>query len=304
MALVYLIILNWKRKEDTVNCLKSVDKLDYPAKDLRILVVDNASQDGSVEAISGFKSKFKIDIIENKQNLGFAGGNNIGIRKALIDGAKYVMLLNNDTEVDKSLVVSLVKEAEKKPDGGAFSPLIYFYKGFEFHKELYSKRDLGKVIWSAGGVIDWPNVFGVNRGVDDVDRGQYNKTEEIEFATGACVLYRSKTLRQTRGFDDRYFMYFEDLDLSVRIKKRGWKIYFVPEAKLWHKVSQSSGIGGNLNDYFITRNRLLFGMKHASYKTRIALIRQSINQLVNGRMWQRTGIFDYLIQNLWKGSWR
>lgn len=298
---VFIIILNWNRKKDTLECLKSIKKLSTANLSLEVVVVDNASSDGSAEAFRGLKG---ITLIENKKNLGFAEGNNVGMKYALKHGADYIMILNNDTEVDKDLVINLVKTANKKIDGGAFSPLIYFSKGYEFHKDRYKKEDLGKVVWAAGGGIDWNNVFGVNRGVDDVDRGQYKKVEEIEFATGACVLYRAKALRKTGLFDERYFMYYEDVELSVRLKRKRWKIYFVPSAVVWHKVAQSSGIGSGLNDYFISRNRLLFGMKYASLKTRFALIREAFMYFVRGRIWQRTGAVDYMTQNLYKGSWK
>jgi len=301
---VYLIILNWNGKKDTISCLKSVQKLKTDNFELKIVVVDNGSSDSSVDEISQFKSKYEIKIIENKKNLGFAGGNNVGIRYALKNKADYILVVNNDTTLDEDLIVYLIKAAEKYKDGGAFSPKIYFSKGFEYHKDRYKSNELGRVIWAAGGLIDWKNVYGINRGVDEVDVGQYDKTEEIDFCSGACVLYRAKALLKVGIYDERYFAYYEDAELSTRMIRRKWKNYYVPKANLWHKVSQSSGIGSSLNDYFITRNRLLFGMKYAPYRSRFALIREAFKLLFKGRIWQRTGVIDYISGNFYLGSWR
>ena len=312
MRKVFAIILNWNRKKDTIECLKSVQNLATNNFQLEIVVVDNGSSDGSIEAVEkykqslrqGLKSKFKFNIIENKKNLGFAEGNNVGMKYALKQGTDYILVLNNDTELHKNLLTELMKAAEKKKDGGAFSPKIYFAKGYEYHKDRYKKSELGRVIWAAGGEVDWENVYGENRGVDEVDSGQYNKLAKVDFSSGACVLYRAKALRRVGLFDERYFAYYEDTELSVRMARRGWKNYYVPSAVLWHKVSQSSSIGSNLNDYFITRNRLLFGMKYARYRTKVALFREAVRFFVKGRIWQRTGVLDYMTGNLYKGSWK
>lgn len=301
---VFIIILNWNRAQDTIDCLKSVSGLRTEGWELSVLVVDNASIDDSVKKIKNAKINIEFEVIENKRNLGFAGGNNVGIKYALKNGADYILLLNNDTYLDENLLVCLIKAVGKHKDGGAFSPKIYFAKGYEFHKNRYRKSELGKVIWAAGGNIDWDNVYGKNRGVDEVDRGQYDKLQKVDFATGACVLYRPEALRKAGVFDPRYFMYLEDVELGVRMARRGWGTYYVPEAILWHKVAQSSGVGSRLNDYFITRNRMVFGMKYASLRAKFALLREALRFLVSGRTWQRNGIIDYFIENLYEGSWK
>lgn len=304
MKSVYLVVLNWNRKEDTLECLKSVSQLLLNNFKLYVVIVDNASTDGSLEYFKNRASKNSMKIIVNDSNLGFAAGNNVGINFALVHGADYVLLLNNDTRLDKQMLSELVAAAERHPDGGAFSPKIYFEKGFEFHKNRYKKNDLGRVIWAAGGDIDWANVFGKNIGVDEVDTGQFSKIKKVEFATGACVLYRASALRKTGVFDERYFLYYEDVDLSLRLKLSGYKVYFVPGAVLWHKVSQSSNIGGELNDYFISRNRLLFGFKYASLRTKFALLREAFKLRSSGRPWQKKGVGDFFLANFRKGSWK
>src|SRR3989344_2005416 len=303
MKKIAIIILNWNRKDETIECIKSLSHINYSNLQCEIVVVDNASTDGSIKELGKLKLKFKIKIIINKSNLGFAAGNNVGIRYALKNNFDAILILNNDTFVDKNLLVELVNIADKSNNWGMISPKIYFAKGFEFHKNKYSKKDLGKVIWSAGGEIDWNNVFGKNRGVDEVDEGQYDSDEEIEFATGACVFINSEALSKCGQFDERYFMYFEDVDLSVRFKESGFKIYYAPKAVLWHKVAQSSGIGGGLNDYFITRNRMLFATLYAPFRTRFAILREATKLLVVGRKWQKRGVIDFFTGKFGNGSW-
>ncbi|OGM05223.1 hypothetical protein A2715_04690 [Candidatus Woesebacteria bacterium RIFCSPHIGHO2_01_FULL_39_32] len=301
MVKVFVVILNWNRPDDTVECLESINRLSVVGYQLSVVVVDNASSDDSIEKIQNDKLKFKI--IENKENLGFAGGNNVGIKYAIKNGADYVMVLNNDTIVHPDLVLRIIEATKKHSNFGVASPKIYFEREFEFHKERYKKDDLGKVIWYAGGQIDWDNVYGKTRGVDEVDKGRYDEVEETDFATGTCMFLSRKALEKVGLFDEKYFMYYEDTDLSLRIKKAGFKVLYIPKAVVWHKVAQSSGIGSKLNDYFTTRNRLLFGMRYARLRTRFALYKESLRLLVTAREWQKRGILDFYFGRFGKGSW-
>ena len=205
--------------------------------------------------------------------------------------------------VDKNTLNGLLDAAKDDPDAAIISPKIYFAKGFEFHKNRYKKNELGKVIWYAGGIIDWNDIYGNNNGVDEVDNGQFNKTTDTDFATGACMLLNCVAIRKVGMFDEKYFMYFEDVDLSQRMKKHGWKVLFTSQAKLWHKVAQSSGVGSELNDYFITRNRLLFAFRYASIRTKFAIFRESLRLFIKGRKWQKKGVEDFYFSNFGKGSW-
>jgi hypothetical protein len=272
---------------------------------LSVVVVDNNSTDSSDKELGHFSiPNMSYKFLRNKKNLGYAGGNNVGISYALQNGADFVLVLNNDTEVDKNLLLELLSGARRNPQAGILSPKIYFSKGFEFHKDRYSKNELGSVLWYAGGTIDWANVYGNNRGVDEVDQGQYDIEEEIDFATGTCMLIRAKALRDADLFDERYYLYLEDTEFSVRIKKYGWTCIYVPKAYLWHKVSQSSAIGNTLNDYFITRNRLLFGLDYAPKRSAFALIRESMRFMINGREWQKRGVVDFYNRRFGRGTWK
>lgn len=301
---VSIVILNWNRPGDTIECFKSVKRLRTTGYDLDVIIVDNDSIDDSVKKIKkAIQHIANCKLLVNDLNLGFAAGNNVGISNALDSGADFVMVLNNDTEVHKDLIIELIKVAKKYPKAGALSPKIYFAKGYEFHKKRYKETDLGKVIWYAGGDIDWNNVYGSNHGVDEVDKGQYDKVRETDFVTGACMFLRSRAIEKVGLFDEKHFMYLEDTDLSQRLKKAGWEVLFAPKAKLWHKVARSSAIGSDLNDYFITRNRLLFGLRYAGFRTKLALVKESIKFLFTGRKWQRIGARDFYLGHFGRGSW-
>jgi len=305
---ISVVIANWNRKNDTLETLHSLRESSLDRILLEVVVVDNGSTDGSSDAVEKFsqtatKDGFSIVQVLNKENLGFCKGNNVGIKRALDGGADYLVLLNNDTVVEKNIFNNFMEVYLRNRNLGAISPKIYFAPGFEFHKERYKKSDLGKVIWAAGGDIDWNNVYATNHGVDEVDTGQFDKAREIDFGTGACIFIPRNVIEKVGMLDENLFAYFEDADLCIRIKKAGWKIIYSPKPFLWHKVSQTSGIGSDLNDYFITRNRVLFGLKYAPWRAKFALIRESIRLLSSGRKWQKIGIRDFYLMRFGKGSW-
>lgn len=304
---VAIIVLNWNRFEDTKECLLSLAKIEKSNFEFEVFVVDNGSYPEEVYMLEDLINSLdprnlKVCLVKNKKNLGFAGGNNVGMKIAIKKLADYVLILNNDTYVKKDFLKNLIDVAVSDSKIGALTPKIYFAKGYEYHKVRYKKADLGRVIWSAGGDIDWSNVYASNHGVDEVDKGQFDQLQETDFATGACVLYKKEALLSSGFFDERFFLYLEDTDLSLRIKKNGFKILYVPNAVIWHKVAQSSYIGSNLNDYYITRNRLLFGFRYAPIRSKFALFRESMKFLIFGRKWQKKGVIDFYIGNLGKGS--
>ena len=310
MIKISCVIVNWNRSKDTLECLESLSKVELGDIRLKIVVVDNKSRDDSAKRIKAYLKKITFAknqingvLLRAKNNLGFAAGNNFGLTKAL-PGSDFIWFLNNDTVVDRFVLKEFAAAARKHSTAGIFTPKIYFAPGYEFHKKKYRTSEIGKVIWAAGGEIDWNNVFGKGRGVDQVDKGQFNHEEEVGFATGASLFVRSKLLKEFGSFDERYYMYFEDVDLCERYKRKGWKILYVPSARIWHKVAQSSSVGGELNDYFISRNRLLFGMGYASWRTKFALYKQSVIMLARGRVWQKKGVMDFYMANFGVGSWR
>jgi len=306
MKKISLIILNWNGWKMTLDCLASLMKIKIDNFILEIVIVDNGSSDESVETIKRYKiqnTKYDIHLIENRQNLGFAEGNNVAIRYALENGADYICLLNNDTRVDPRFLTELVKTAQSDEKIGLVGGKIYFEKGYEFHKERYKDEEKGKVIWYAGGLIDWNNVYTTHRGVDEVDGGQYDSLGETDHINGCLVLAKKEVFGKIGFFDKKYYLYFEDADLSVRAKKAGFKLFYCPASKIWHLNSGSSASGSGLHDYFTTRNRMLFGMKYAPFRSKLALVKESLRLIKTGRQWQKAGVKDFYLARFGKGSW-
>lgn len=301
---ISLIILAYNGIDLTLDVLDCISKLDIEGLDIETVVVDNASKDDTVKRLIGYSlPNMEFRLIKNSKNLGFAEGNNVGMKDALKRGADYVVLLNNDIIFPSNLVSELVSSARKDLKIGIVSPKMYFAKGFEFHKDRYSKNELGKVIWYAGGVIDRNNVYSEHRGVDEVDKGRYNVEEETDYGNGAAILINAKLINEIGYLDKNLFLYWEDADFSQRAKNKGWKVIYTPNTHIWHKVSVAAGgPGGETNDYFLIRNRLVFGFRYSSFRTKLALIRDSIRLLFIGRIWQKKGVVDFYLGRLGKGS--
>lgn len=300
MKKIAIVTVNYNTEEDTKNLLTSLKKINTSNFTFFTIIIDNGSENVlKIEESEGVKN------IRLEENLGFTGGYNLGMRMALEEGATYVMIVNNDTILDPDMLQNMITVLENDTSIGVTVPKIYFAKGHEFHIDRYKKEDLGKVFWYAGGHIDWSHAMSVHRGVDEVDNGQYDRPEEITFATGCCMLFRREVLEKVGLFDDRYFLYFEDADLSERVRRAGYKIYYVPNAILYHVNASSSGGAGKgnlLQDYFITRNQMLFGMKYAPMRTKAALVRQSMKILSSGRPKQKQAIRDYYLGKFGRGT--
>jgi len=175
MKSIFLLVLNFNGNKNTLECIESLKKINISDFKPTILVIDNNSSE-KLNLQNESIGKIEIKIIRNEKNLGFSGGHNVGIKYALENAADYLLILNNDTFVDPNFLTELLKGVEKDKDVGISVPKIFFAPGFEYHKNRYSKEEKGKILWYAGGEMDWGNIVGHNRGVDEVDKGQYSKT--------------------------------------------------------------------------------------------------------------------------------
>ena len=302
MKKIAIVTVNFNTAKDTIDLIKSIQNIKREDFLVETIVVDNGSKDKLVLPKDVSK---EVSLIRSEINYGFSGGYNIGIKEALKRNADYVLVVNNDTIIDPLMIKNLLKVLDSDERIGVVTPKIYFAKGHEFHKDRYSKEELGKVFWYAGGYTDWANVTSIHRGVDEVDKGQYDKIEKTDFASGCCMFFKKEVFEKVGMFDDKFFLYFEDADLNERIKKKGFDIYFVPTAILVHVNAASSGGAGNpLQDYYITRNRMLFGLRYAPLRSKIALIRESLRILRKGREWQKKGIADFYKGKFGKGSYK
>ena len=300
MTKLTTVILEFQNPRMTLQAIDSLLSASLP-KGLKqkIIVVDNSPlPDGTLKkALKNYKN---VTLVTTLQNTGFAVGNNLGIKQGLKWGAKYFLLINNDVIVDKKFLLPLFKAVSK--GAGLAVPKIYFAKGYEYHRDRYLPSERGKVIWYAGGKFDWNEVFGRHIGVDEVDTGQHDEAKTVDFANFCCVLIKREVFKKIGLLNRDYFLYWEDADFSHRAELAGFKQVFVPESKIWHKSSGSSGSGSKLHDYYITRNRLVFGFKYAGLRAKLALMRQSFQQLVSGREGEKKGVTDFYLHRLGKGS--
>ena len=294
------VILEYQNPRLTLETLDSLTKAKL-SKGITndIVIVDNSPLPDGILA-KKLKGVAGVKLITTLQNAGFASGNNLAIKPRLKKGYDYFLLLNNDVTVDKNFLVNLLKSAKAGAD--VIVPKIYFAKGYEFHQSRYSSDEKGKVFWFAGGSIDWDNVYAKHTGVDEVDRGQYDQAHPVELANFCCVLIKTKVFKAIGLLDSKYFLYWEDADFSTRARRAGFKLTYQPQAKIWHKSSGSSGSGSLLHDYYLTRNRMVFGFKYASARAKLALIRESLVKLLSGRPGEKKGIADFYLQHLGKGK--
>ena len=238
-------MLNWDDAPNSVACLQSMQALDYP--NFKIVVVDNGSKDGSDRIIS---QQFpNVHLICNQSNLGFSGGMNVGIEFAMQQGADYLLLVNNDTQLDPPMLRELVQAAEAHPKAGLLAPKIYYYHD----------RSL---IWAAGARwVNFPpraKIVGFRKR----DHPRYDKLGPVEFATGCVLMIRRQVVETVGGLDPIFYpIYHEDYDYSARVRKAGWEIWYVPTAKLWHKESQSQRATGR-KAYNMGKNIVPFYLRH------------------------------------------
>ncbi len=245
---VFTIILNWNGKEDTIECLASLQSLNYPNHE--IIVVDNGSTDDSVSVL---RAQYPdITIIENVRNLGFSEGNNVGLKYAYENDADYFLILNNDTVVDPDVLGALVRIAEKDDCIGFVTGKVYFY---DKPNQFQAAGKHSHPIFLVGHQVGW----------GEIDHGQYDQIKEYEFVDGVFFLVRRQAYEETGGFDPNFFLYWDEADWCVRVRRAGYNIVYTPEAKIWHKFGRSVGGDSSFTwEYYMTRNRIVFLRRHCS----------------------------------------
>lgn len=295
MKQIFILTVSFNGKKDTLEFLESGKKLSSFGLKINWVVVDNGSNDGLVETL--LSDWPEVQVVQVGENLGFTGGYNRGMKYCVSKGADYIFVANNDTVFAKNdILTKLVETIDSNENIGVVAPKIWFAPGFEFFKEKYSIGDRGKVIWYAGGEFDQDNLMSVHRGIDQVDIGQYNKVEEVEFISGCCFLVKRSVLKDIGYFDDKLFAYFEDSDWIMRVRSGGLKTMYDGRTGIYHKVSRTTGIGSKIADYYIARNRLDFAVKYARFRTKLAILRESVWLLLFGRELQKQGIKDFVMR--------
>ena len=247
---VCIMILNWNGLQDTIECLESISKIDYT--NYEVILVDNASSGNDTQVL---KEKFGNDIrlIENEKNYGFAEGNNIGMKYALENNLNpdYFLLLNNDTIVNTDFLTKLVNVAESDAEIGIVGPEIYFY----------DSKDEEQIIWSAGGKVQWwREPFYYHLGQNYKDSPKFQDLKEVGFVSGASMLLKRNVAEEISFLNSEYFFGYEEIECCLKAQKAGYKIVYVPDAKIWHKalIRYKSGYNPTIGDpsvyYYLIKN--------------------------------------------------
>lgn len=265
---VVVVLVNWNGVTDTLECLASLYADGYPC--LSVVVVDNGSVDDSVPSIRAAYPD--AIVLEAGRNLGFTGGNNVGILYALDHGADYVYLLNNDTTIEAGSLEKLAAAAEGHARAGIVAPIMHY-------------ADRPGEVWFGGSSLD------IGRGLALHDHSDVpavlEPPREIPWVTGCAMLVRAEALRALGGFDERYYLYFEDVDLSVRVRKLGCTIVLVPSARIYHKCGQTGNKTKFVTDYYGTRNQLLFVATHSP---------STLRRFVLTALWERQRLMRFWLK--------
>lgn len=254
---IFIIILNWNGKEDTIKCLKSLEEIPTPHQ---VVMVDNGSTDGSVKEIS--RAFPKIHLIETNKNLGYAEGNNIGIRYALKEGADFIFILNNDTTVTRNILEAFLKRDIPVQGGKALlmnEPTLIDHLGGNWN----TKRGQFDLIAEKGPEKDWISPL------------------SLDYVCGVALFVKREVFEKVGFFDPRFFLFWEEADWCCRAKREGFAIQVCPEAILYHKRSASFTGGRPHTNYFWWRNRLLYIEKNLSAKERKKLQRTIVKEALH-----------------------
>ena len=247
---VGIILVNYNGFADTVDCVNSLKKIIY--QNYEIIIVDNASS-AQVTADQTDILRENCVYIESRENLGFSGGNNLGIERAIADQCDYVCLLNNDTTVEPDFLNVLVAEAESHPEAGILCGKIPYY--YEPNK-----------IWYAGGEFDFRKSLASHTSWNEIDSDFSKTTRQITFATGCLMLMPVPVIQKLGGMSEDFFLYAEDTDLCCKVMKAGHTIRYCNAAVIYHKINSSTGTGSPLSQYYICRNGLVIIHRYSTSK--------------------------------------
>ncbi len=247
------LVLNYNGRDITLESLESLEAMTYPACDL--FVVDNGSTDGSYEAIA---ERFPgVEQIRTEENLGPAGGLNLGVTELLGRDYDYLLILNNDIEADGGMLDELVAVAEGDPRIGCVGPKIFYFWN----------RDR---LWSTGGIIRFRESVTRERGMGEPDTGQYERTEEVDYISGCAILIPTRVMREVGLYDPVFHLACEDADWGMRMKRLGYKSVYAYKAVLWHMVSMSTGVYKPGRTYQVGRSTAIFHRRYGSRLQKIA----------------------------------
>ena len=245
---VHVVVLNWNGLEHTLACLESLSALDGGMA--RVLVVDNGSKVSPRAAIE--REHPGVAVVENPVNLGYSGGNNVGLSRALDAGASFVWVLNNDTAVDPEALGELMAVARRHPRAGAVGGKVL-------------RADHPQVLWMTWGRVTWLQSLIALVGQGRPDTGAYDSERQVPWLPGCSILFRAEALREVGLFDEEFFAYHEDVDWAARARKAGWELWYTGKARVRHSAHASSGGEASyvgFRKYLSARNSVLYARRH------------------------------------------
>lgn len=251
------VVLDWNGAADTVRCVRSLSRLDTPG--LEVMVVDNGSRTSPESALK--TAGLPVEVVATGCNLGYAGGNNFGIRLALERGADFVWVLNNDAEAQPGALGALLESALRQPKAAVFGSRVL-------------RGDDPSRIWVAWGRVTWRQSLIALEGEDAVDGPRYAGERDVEWIPGCSLLFRASALCEVGGFDEEFFAYHEDVDWAARAHAKGWTCRYVGASRVVHHIHGSSGGAshyGGFRKYLSARNTVLYARRHGSAGQKMTL---------------------------------
>ncbi|MBI3379363.1 glycosyltransferase family 2 protein [Candidatus Gottesmanbacteria bacterium] len=283
-----IVILNWNNKKEILQCLESIKRSGHMES---VVIVDNGSEDRSLKKIRNQNPEVRI--IENKKNLGFAEGNNIGIRYLLGKGTQYILILNPDTEIEKDTIPNLLKVMEEDKSIGITGPKIF---------------SSNNKIWSAGGVLEQNRYSGGLIGLGESNKSKYDEMKEVDFISGTAMMVKREVFEKCGLFNPDYFIYYEDVELNLRAKKSGYKLVFIPTSTITHHESSSMGKNSPAQEYYMARNHLFFVDRNAGFMIKlremIRLPKTLYEHASKKEKFAMLGIKDYFLKRFGKYDYR
>ncbi|QQG44557.1 MAG: glycosyltransferase family 2 protein [Candidatus Roizmanbacteria bacterium] len=267
LAIITVAYQNYTVLDDFLNSLQNQSNDNFH------LFISDLSDDK--KPINEDLLKFNLTV-NYGENLGYAHGVNMGIKNAINKGFNKFCIINDDTYFKDGFVEDVLQSLENHPRS-IIGGKIYYAPGFEYHKTRYNKKDLGKVIWYAGGINDWDNVITLHQGVDEIDKEKFDDFKETDFVTGCLMCFDKKIIEKIGYWDEKYFLYYEDSDYCVRAKRKGISLYYDPSIVIWHKNAQSTeGAGSKIHQKYQKINRLKFGLKYAPLRSKFHLLKNYV----------------------------
>lgn len=273
LAIVTVVYKNYTVLEDYVKSLRI-----QTDKNFKVFMVDLTEEPRQkIPSLARDDTQFGKTILHSS-NKGYAHGVNVGLKQALKEGLTEFCVMNSDTYFEEDFVANIKRTLSTHPQticGGK----IYYAAGYEYHKDQYDKKDLGNVIWFAGGRTDWDHAITNHIGVDKVDEGQFDEEKKVDFITGCLLFFDKAVLDKVGMWNETYFLYYEDADWCVRAIQKGVPLMYIPTVTLWHKNAQSTnGSGSAIHTSYQKKNRIKFGLKYAPLKTKVHLLRNAVTR--------------------------